>query len=312
MPATDTQGLADDLIRDIEAALNATAVLVRADLERARAIARDAAVRLDTSFRALEAAAASQRELLLSVVTAVYTQGGESPRLAAASEALLRLCVDEVARVSTECVTVTAHLGRFSDTIDHTAGWAGTLDGLARAQPAESLSVQLDVRGTEEAERTLRRVASDVKRLASESAVLADRLRLVVRDYRLGLDGADAEGARDTASARELQSVLTDSVHKLDGGSSALKQLLERLETSVREAVQALQFEDMVTQILDATVTRVERMNSLSIRALRVMQPTAVAACIEPLIEIRDGICALAEASSVQQHSLDGGDVELF
>jgi methyl-accepting chemotaxis protein len=314
MSAANTPDLLQDMIQDVQVALDGATALVRTDLERARAIARDAADRLDRSFRALESAAASQRELVLSVVSRVYTQSGESPRLGAATEALLRLCVDEVARVSSECAAVTAHLGRFGEQIDKLAGCAVGLDGRPRDERAEPRSGLDEMRSTANAERTFALVASEVKRLASESAALADRLRLVVCDYRLELDGVDAaaagSGARD--GVRDLQAVLTDSVSKLEGGSSKLSELLQRLDTSVQEAVQALQFEDMVTQILDATVIRVELMNSLSIRALRAMHPANLAACREPMTEIREGISALAAASPVQQSSLERGDVELF
>ena len=143
----------------------------------------------------------------------------------------------------------------------------------------------------------------------SQACADLDRARSVVNDASVRLD----------RSFRALHSVVSRYAEARMAASSgtsitstATVEILGELDAGMAEAVRALQFEDMVTQVLHATMQRVSRMSELSIQALRALETDKDKTSIATLVQTCEDMNAAAQDGPVQQNSLDHGSIELF
>jgi methyl-accepting chemotaxis protein len=307
-----------DVLRDYESVMYATTSQIKGDLERARLVVRDATARLDSSFRSLHAATAAHRDALQAVSSAFGNAEASSlgPGFAASSEALMRQFVDEIVRVSRDSMRMIGQVTELSGRVDDITACADAIDGLARETRFIAFNARIETHRAGEAGRTFKVVADEVKRLANASSTLSSQIRQSVGACRIELDGAHktATGlaSHDMGRAVESHRGLASAVGKLDEVNRDLDQMLEAITANVSEAVRALQFEDMVSQILQATIARVEKMSELSIRAIHIVERGHNGDRVGPLREVVEGIRTLGAHQAVQQQSLDQGSVELF
>jgi methyl-accepting chemotaxis protein len=306
-----------DLVRDLQSAVGSATNQIKADLERARTMVRDATARLGRSFEALHAAAQGQREALQAVSSAFYDGGEQSSRsFASSTEALMRQFVDEIVRVSRDSVRIIDQLGDLSTQVVTIVGCADAIDGLARETRFIAFNARIETHRAGEAGRTFKVVADEVKRLANASSNLSNQIRQSVSECNVQLahvhKTSTGLASHDLSRAIESHRGLSVAIGKLDSVNQQLDQMLETVATSVSEAVRALQFEDMVSQILAATVMNVEKLGEYTNRALTVMERGQNGERTGQLSEILQGVRALSNRSAVQQSSVDQGAIELF
>jgi methyl-accepting chemotaxis protein len=105
---------------------------------------------------------------------------------------------------------------------------------------------------------------------------------------------------------------LMSAISKLDQVNQDLDRMLEQVTTNVSEAVRALQFEDMVTQILNATTNRIDQLGELAIQAVQIVERGQNGDRVGPMQQVIQSLNGLGERLAVQQQSMDQGSVELF
>jgi methyl-accepting chemotaxis protein len=305
-----------DVIRDFEGEVNAVTTQVRQDLDRARSMVRDATARLSRSFDALHTAAASQREALRTVASAFYDAENNGRSFASSTEALMRQFVDEVVRVSRDSMRVIEQLADLSGRISSITISADAIDGLARETRFIAFNARIETHRAGDAGRTFKVVADEVKRLANASATLSNQIRENVGECNLQLAQLHKTSmglaSHDLSRVIESQQGLSSAIGRLDSVNHDLDQMLEVVGASVAEAVRALQFEDMVTQIMTATVQRVERLSEASVRAIRIMERGENGDRVAPLAALVKEMRPIADRMAVQQSNVDQGSVELF
>ena len=304
-----------ELVREFEGAMSSATSQIKADLERARTMVRDATARLNRSFDALHAAAAAQREALQQVATAFYDQnGGRS--FASTTEQLMRQFVDEIVRVSRDSVRIIDQLADLSAQVGSIVGCADAIDGLARETRFIAFNARIETHRAGEAGRTFKVVADEVKRLANASSTLSNQIRQSVSEcnQQLATLNKTSTGlaSHDLSRALDSHKGLSGAIGKLDSVNTELDAMLQTVANSVAEAVRALQFEDMVAQILSATMQRVEKMGDASIRALQIMERGKNGDRIAPLSEVVAQVRSLSDRIAVQQSTVDQGTIELF
>jgi len=92
---------------------------------------------------------------------------------------------------------------------------------------------------------------------------------------------------------------------------SELAKLTDGLTVLVADAIRALQFEDMVNQLLGCAKQRIERFENVS-RALSGLSDDAASSEVEEAMSALRHEATEAVYSPVSQSSVDGGDVVLF
>ena len=304
------------VVRDFESAVEAATAQTKADLERARTMVRDATARLSDSFESLKLAAEAQRTALRSVTDVLYDRDSNSRSFATSTEALMRQFVDEIVRVSRDSVRIIDQLADLSTQVGAIAGSADAIDGLARETRFIAFNARIETHRAGEAGRTFKVVADEVKRLANASSTLSSQIRHSVSECNRQLSvvhkTSTGLASHDLSHALDSHRGLSTSIGKLDTVNRDLEQMLETVANSAADAVRALQFEDMVTQILNATIERVERMGSLCSRAIKVMEQGSNGDRALPLAEVVKSMTELSERLAVQQSSVEQGSIELF
>lgn len=305
-----------EVLREFEAAINGATSMIRGDLERARTMVRDATARLGRSFDSLHQAAAAQRTALQSVAAAFYDNEHSGRSFAASTEALMRQFVDEVVRVSRDSVRIIDQLADLSTRVSGIVVSADAIDGLARETRFIAFNARIETHRAGDAGRTFKVVADEVKRLANASATLSNQIRQNVSECNQQLaqvhKTSTGLASHDLSRAIESHRGLSAAIGKLDTVNQELDLMLETVAKSVSEAVRALQFEDMVTQILNATVQRVERLGEFSVRAVHILERSRNGDRVEPLRALVADMRTLGDRVAVQQTSVDQGSVELF
>jgi len=315
MAESDAKNLREAL-REYEASIHAATSMVRGDLERARSMVRDATARLSRSFDALHAAADKQREALQTVSTAFVDgdKGGRS--FASSTEALMRQFVDEVVRVSRDSVRIIDQLAGLSAQVSGIVVNADAIDGLARETRFIAFNARIETHRAGDAGRTFKVVADEVKRLANASSNLSNQIRQNVSECNTQLAQVHKTSAglasHDLSRAIESHRGLSVAIGKLDSVNQELDIMLETVSTSVAEAVRALQFEDMVSQILNATAARVERIGEFSIRAVQLLERAPPGERAAPMTALLQEMRTLSDRVAVSQSTVEQGSVELF
>jgi methyl-accepting chemotaxis protein len=305
-----------EAVREYEAAISAAVGVIRGDLERARTMVRDATARLSRSFDALHQAADAQRTALQSVSTAFYDSENGGRSFASSTEALMRQFVDEMVRVSRDSVRIIDQLADLTTRVSGIVVSADAIDGLARETRFIAFNARIETHRAGDAGRTFKVVADEVKRLANASATLSNQIRQNVSECNQQLaqvhKTSSGLASHDLSRALDSHRGLSAAISKLDTVNKELEQMLETVTTSVGEAVRALQFEDMVSQILAATTSRMEKLGDFSVRAVQIMERGQNGDRAGPLHALVAEMRTLGDRIAVQQSSVDQGSVELF
>lgn len=306
-----------ETLREFETAMKSTTGHIRHDLERARIVTRDATARIDRSFRGLQEATTAQREALHQVTEAFHTENASAPSgFASQSDALLRQFVDEIVRVSRDSMRMLEQLTDLSGKVDEITGCADAIDRLARETRFIAFNARIETHRAGDAGRTFKVVADEVKRLANASASLSNQIRRSVSACQTELTSARKTStglaSHDMSHAIDSHRGLITAIGKLDNINQDLDKMLESVTTNVSEAVRALQFEDMVAQILNATASRIDRLAELAISAVHVVERGQNGDRVGPMQEIIAELSGLGARLAVQQESMDQGSVELF
>lgn len=315
MAESDAKNLREAL-REYEAVVHAATSMIRSDLERARTMVRDATARLSRSFDALRSAAESQRTALQNVATAFFDSDNGGRSFASSTEALMRQFVDEVVRVSRDSVRIIDQLAELSNQVSGIVVSADAIDGLARETRFIAFNARIETHRAGDAGRTFKVVADEVKRLANASATLSNQIRQNVSECNNQLSMVHKTSAglasHDLSRAIESHRGLSAAIGKLDTVNQELDSMLETVSTSVADAVRALQFEDMVSQILNSTVQRVERLGEFSVRAVQLLERAPQGERAAPMMTLLQEMRTLNDRVAVQQSTVEQGSVELF
>jgi methyl-accepting chemotaxis protein len=193
---------------------------------------------------------------------------------------------------------------------------ADAIDGLARETRFIAFNARIETHRAGDAGRTFKVVADEVKRLANASGNLSNQIRQNVSECNTHLAQVHKTSAglasHDLSRAIESHRGLSAAIGKLDAVNQELDTMLETVATSVAEAVRALQFEDMVSQILNASMQRVERLGEYSVRALQILERTPVGERAAPMGALVEEMRSLGDRIAVQQATVEQGSVELF
>jgi methyl-accepting chemotaxis protein len=250
------------------------------------------------------------------VATAFYDPENGGRSFTSSTEALMRQFVDEMVRVSRDSVRIIDQLADLTTRVSGIVVSADAIDGLARETRFIAFNARIETHRAGDAGRTFKVVADEVKRLANASATLSNQIRQNVSECNQQLaqvhKTSSGLASHDLTRALDSHRGLSIAIGKLDTVNKELEQMLETVTTSVSAAVRALQFEDMVTQILTATSARVEKIGDFSVRALQVMERGQNGDRAGPLHALVAEMRTLGDRIAVQQTNVDQGSVELF
>jgi len=300
---------------DASAAFRAAIDACCENLERARGLVSDAVAQLLASFLNLRRIVDHQHAVLLSITDSLR-QNGQGEGFTGATIHLVNEFVEQVVRVSHESMRIIDQLHETGGHVDNIVEHADKIDGLARETRFIAMNARIETQRAGESGRTFKVVAEEVKRLAKASSELSVHIRREVSECHASLQTTHRTAAslagHDMNTAIESRGAIIGAIEKLSEVNSTLQDTLVSVGQMVDDAVRALQFEDMVMQILVDTMDR--------LRKLGLIANELFSTADSPRSELDNGRMAalsidlhgLARVGSVSQASVNQGSVELF
>jgi methyl-accepting chemotaxis protein len=284
------------LISWIDAAL----AKVIADLARARALLSDAMARLLTTFSRLRDQLGDERALFESTLAEV-NGGAHDAGLVGVLRDVLSRFVDDMVRIGASAVKIMIEVESLRG---HTQGVAASglkIEQIASTTRMLSLNARIEAQRIGSAGAVFRVVADEIKGLARESAALSMTIRDALAIQSASLANTSSAVAKLAASdldhAVASHKQLDAAIARLAEKSAGSLEILTRIQVEADAALQALQFEDMLTQLLQSVTDKLE-----------VVRAACKAGTIDQLGDHE----ALVHRDTVTQHSLSAGSVELF
>jgi methyl-accepting chemotaxis protein len=282
------------------------------NLERARSLVGDAVAQLLASLSNLRKLVDHQHAVLLSITDSLR-QNGKNEGFTGATVQLVHEFVEQVVRVSHESMRIIDQLHTTGTHVDTIVEHADKIDDLARETRFIAMNARIETQRAGESGRTFKVVAEEVKRLAKASSELSVRIRREVSECHSSLQTTHRTAAglagHDMTSAIESRGAIVGAIEKLGEVNTTLQETLVSVGAMVDDAVRALQFEDMVMQLLTDTTNRLRKLSMMSGEMLAGSEAHASPARLDALASELRG---LGLVGSVSQASVDHGSVELF
>lgn len=280
----------------IDAALS-TAI---ADLGRARTLLADAMSRLTQTFTRLRQQLAAEHAMFEQTLAHV-NGSGDDPGLVGVLRNVLSRFVDDMVRIGASSVKIMVELEALRKHSQQVASNGRKIEQIAGTTRMLSLNARIEADRVGNVGAVFRVVANEIKALASEAGSLSKAIRDALSTQSKSLATTSAAvsqlSASDLNQAVATHQILDETIAKLAAMSNESLDLLARIQLEADAAIQALQFEDMMSQLLQSVVARLETVRA----ALRTGSTTAVAELDKQL-----------RHDTVSQQSMQAGTVELF
>ncbi len=312
---------------------------IEREFERVLHVLSDAIEQLTGSFQGMHQTTSQQREIALSIMAMDAQDDEDSERInfdefVTTTSATMQRIVDSVisnSKLGMELVELTDDIAQRARQVD---GILAEIGSIAKQTNLLALNAAIEAARAGEAGRGFAVVADEVRDLSGRTTQFSEQISSTM--------GTMLEAVKHTESAIErmasqdmnfaLQSKV--QVEKVLGGIHRINAkrtvAMERLsshtgvmEREVGQAVTALQFQDMVSQLLGHVAERLSRMrvavNGVGEVAREVSHPhddytlDVLSTKLTGIAHSLDELAEFAETNPVKQaDSVDSGDIELF
>lgn len=298
----------------------------RDELERLKGIISDAIERLVPDFNAMHTLAMRQREHALSIARGAVREGGDSGTgnvsigsFVLDTTRMLHSFVDSTVESSKHAMGLVEQMDAVKSQVTQTVKMVTEIDGISRQTNLLALNAAIEAARAGEAGRGFAVVANEVRTLSDRTGEFSRAIRRDMEGIEKSVDNAEAVitrmasqdmvGALQSKQRAETAMVSIQQTNdSIAESADAINRISAELESKVNDAVTALQFQDMASQLIVHTITRIDEAERV-LGALSGNDPAAAARQAER------AIAAMREATRhnpVQQQAVASGDVELF
>jgi methyl-accepting chemotaxis protein len=285
------------------------------DVGRARGILHDAIPGLIKSFNGLRDDLSAQSTELVEVSRELQGKSGQKGFLENMRN-VLDTFVQDLVKVSHNSMQLVERVEALGVDVTQIVTHVGEIESMAKATRLIALNARIEAHRAGDAGKTFRVVADEVKTLADEAAGFSGEIRDVVDRAHARLDEARiatvALASHDLNSVLEAQQGVMHTVERLGATNLRVTQSLERFHANVDAAIRALQFEDMLNQLLVSVEGRMGHVRDLWTTWLAVQGTNSEQAWRELDTLLARVKPHLERESTVQQQSMTTGTVELF
>jgi methyl-accepting chemotaxis protein len=337
--SVDLASRIDRLERLMQVGLTEQFTMVRQDLDRISSLIRESIGKLTHSFHGLASDTHQQENLLRGLLQSESATGrsGNSTfhAFAGHTETLVRSFAESAAASTAQSAALASQFDALTREMDQVLRLAGGVQRISAQTKLLALNATIEAARAGAAGRGFAVVATEVKELSVESAAFGDhideiaaRAKRVLGEARQAVDRLAtsdeqfAQGAQEQARGllQELAAVNQSSAEGLSNASS----LSGQISRNVDQAVLALQFDDIVTQLVGQAGRKLanieELVRDVSSVPLEMCQALgdgvdAVVVRVDQLenrFEARWGEFLSQHHRPVEQTGLGAGSVELF
>ncbi|WP_341743483.1 methyl-accepting chemotaxis protein [Azonexus hydrophilus] len=242
------------------------------EMHEAQALIRSSVDRLSGSLTGLESQSNNQREILGSLINEMLSMTG-SDDSHAAEQAGLKRFFDETNTLIAEFVGkmdqlrstsqgVAESFNQMQDKVGRITNTLNDITGITKQTDLLALNAAIEAARAGEAGRGFAVVADEVRTLAARTGEFNIDIRNALNDILVSLRdvGQRVEAAshidlsiadRSRATLSELGAELMDLTEKARQHSSNIASVTEQMRDLTQEGVMAMQFEDIVTQMIN-------------------------------------------------------------
>lgn len=271
------------------------------DLERARRLVGEAMKKLFHTFDGLRLHLARERERYQNAINAISGSDGEKGMVTVIQEVLTKF-VEDIVNLSRSSVRILIEVDALRSRAEQVASRGVRIEKIAQTTRVVALNARIEAQRVGTTGAAFHVVADEIKALAVESGDLSKAIRQAIAAQAVSLDvtrkAASELAATDLDLAVASNKRFEDTIANLNQVATASSTALDHIQRDIDSAMQALQFEDMLDQLLAAI--------SKKVTAIRTAQRTGTTPDMELVLR------AEIDRDVVTQHNVDAGSVDLF
>ena len=332
-----SEGLAavETVLRDCAASFRLQHEAIRSEVGRVQTMLADAIATLTSSFNGILASTQAQEVIAVGLVN-----DDEDPECVTSfdtfvqtTSSVMQTVVDNVimnSKLGMELVELTERISKRAADVE---GILGEIAGVAKQTNLLALNAAIEAARAGEAGRGFAVVADEVRDLSTRTSQLSQQISTVMKSMREGVSGAEEAIERLAStdmnfaleSKQQVERVLMSIEDINQQRGKAIARLGEHARTmdgEVGRAVTALQFQDMVSQLITHVDKRAEALEAfmlefdgLSDGVRRMASSGEVDVLLHKAGEMRQhlaGIEGRLNRSPVSQTEMSHGDIDLF
>jgi len=303
------------------------------ELHQALDLLRDAVQELGGGFDGLSRKTGMQQSLLKQIIDA--QNGGVSVQdFAARTGDLLEHFVGMVVQMSRESLRIVYRIDGMAKEMDAVFGLLKNVNTIAEETNLLALNASIEAARAGEAGRGFAVVAGEIRNLASHSNQFNDqigshveRARAAMEQLR-GLVGTMASQDLNVALSAKggidaMMSHVTESDARTSAVADQVVEINRGLGSDVSTTIRSLQFEDILSQLINQTRVRLVELQDVIADSTRDIQAlacgdVAAEALAERAEQVRSRLAIQREKARLRsrgpalQSSMDAGEIELF
>lgn len=266
-----------EIFGEVDKSLQESTGSIHRELDQANSLLSDTVISLNNSFNGLNTQAQNQMSLVTTLLSRLASNQGDSDEKKQIStrqfthetEKLIQYFITYIVETSKENMSVTLCVDDLVTQMDKVVSLLGDIKIIAEQTNLLALNAAIEAARAGEAGRGFAVVADEVRKLSQNSNQFADQITQVVGQSRLNVDKVKNIVAK---MASKDMGVLIQSKHQVD---DMIKEILlvdeymknslgevtgitDQISSDVGEAVRSLQFEDIISQLIDHTRKRIE------------------------------------------------------
>lgn len=293
------------------------------EVDQSKELISQAIVSLNTSFNQLSSLSESQQSLIKTVLHSNDSSGEDAVSIKEICDEvsnIIEFFVQLFVDVSKQGVLI---VHRIDDMIDHMSEIFDSLESVREISERTkllALNAAIEAARAGEAGRGFAVVADEVRNLSDNSTKFSNRIenqmqktRTTISEARDIIFNLAARDMNTNVEAKRKANLLMDKIGAMEGGySKALvdaSKLTDEMNHNVATAVRCLQFEDMVTQLLEYVGTKQGKLSTLIDDLSSVGENgTRDDETVQKFV----GAYRQSASKAVSQRGLDEGEVDLF
>ena len=343
--AADVAAILDDtnrMVASCSVEIRAQLDSGREDLTRVQSIVRDASEKLLASFSGINAQSSAQQQLAMHITQVASRGGGGSESVesfVAESSRTLHYFVENIVANSRAGMSLVEGVEAINNQLSDISNSLGEIDGISTQTNLLALNATIEAARAGDAGRGFAVVADEVRRLSDRAKQFSQKIRgnvgIVSESVKATEIAINAMASQDMNFALEAKKKVDESMLSVQEVNTGLGRAVEqisaiaaRVESDVNQAVTSLQFQDMVTQLLEHVKRRCAALDEVLVLLGRVPAQAGTAhpgsqglsaagaatarAAASAVVQALDRLRQVGERNPVRQQQMSPGAVQLF
>jgi len=303
------------------------------ELHQAMDLLRDAVTELGGGFDGLSRKTGQQQSLLRQIIDG-QGEGVSVQDFAARTSDLLAHFVDMVVQMSRESLRIVYRIDGMAKEMDAVFGLLKNVNTIAEETNLLALNAAIEAARAGESGRGFAVVAGEIRNLASHSNQFNEQIGSHVERARAAM--GELRGLVGTMASQDLNVALsakggidammahvTESDARTSKVADQVVEINRGLGTDVATTVRSLQFEDILSQLINQTRQRLVELQDITTECTRDIQelacnPIDADALAQRAERVRSRLAIQREKARIRsrgpalQNSMDAGEIELF